>query len=214
MAEPEGVATNSFSNNSALYGDDYATDLARLVYVHGEGTQEVFLESFDEEQAYIVQLHDQYGHLVPNQDVFVSVSVSSDSHSCGDEVPHVSGKTLTETANGLAELHFASHCYPGGAVALSFSASGLETVQDLPLGARFRGCYRGEFYRDGACHECSPGSYSLLPNDDLSVTECAQCPRNADCQGASIVVRPGYWRLALNTSVVFQCPLSDGCLGE
>jgi parallel beta-helix repeat protein len=222
MAEPGGRATNEFLNNSALYGDDYATDTATLVYTlsHNDrllqassGSTQVYLDTFNEEIDYTVQLHDIYGNVVANQDAFLTVSVD-DSFSCGDETAFVTGKTVAESYSGLAGFHFASHCNPSGNVNLSISASGLDAVQDLSLQINLRGCRRGEYYSAGSCYECADGTYSLEMNDNLTITGCSECPNHAPCRGSVLSVDSGYWRLSDNTSFVFECPIAAACLGE
>ena len=225
MTEPGGLGTNVFIGNSALYGDDYATDAVTLVYTpsgHHERRSlqsstelnQVTLETFDEPTDYIVDLHDTYGTVVKNQDTFLSVSVDdSYSFSCGDEAASVSGKTVTQSDSGNAAFDFATHCNPGGDVRVVVTPS-VDTVAELALHLQFRGCIPGEYYSAGACHECEEGSYSLDSNADLLITSCWACPDRATCQGSAISVEAGHWRLSDNTSVVFECPIAEACLGK
>jgi hypothetical protein len=252
MYEPSGLsgggdsALNEFINNSALYGNDYATDLARLVYLpppqedleqeglkdeeeetgsarwlqtsatsSGLGLWWVLLDDFDEEVLHRVRLHDAYGNVVLQRDVFVAASINVlDSFSCGGEQPYISGMTLVQSTGGQADLFFATHCFPSGAVNVSITVSGEATVQSVTVEMRFRDCNRGEFYSAGSCHECAAGSYTLTALTDLSSDACLPCPPHSSCHGDVISVNPGYWRLSDNSSFVLECPVAKGCAGK
>ena len=79
----------------------------------------------------------------------------------------------------------------------------------------FRQCTVGEYYNAGDCLMCPAGSYSVKDNKDLTVTECEECPDNAEqCFGADMDLKEGYWRISAGASTILTCILpAAGCLG-
>jgi len=74
----------------------------------------------------------------------------------------------------------------------------------------FRHCKAGEIQRSDRCEYCHPGNFSFSPLD----ANCAYCPENAFCPGGNeLVVNSGYWRTALNSSIVVACSYPVTCLG-
>ena len=78
-----------------------------------------------------------------------------------------------------------------------------------------RSCVPGEIFDDldGWCVYCSSGTYSL----DTSDKSCEDCPNGATCLGgASIIIKPSYYRSTVNTSLLQLVPCNDSaskCLG-
>jgi hypothetical protein len=220
MQEPLGlVATNVFVNNSALYGDDYATDTVMLshndsILKSSSNMSQVHLDTFNTDTTYAVKMSDKYGHIVPDMGTFLTFAIDNNSSRCGNNKAYITGQTVAESNKGRAEFQFSSYCNPGGSLELSVSASGLTAVDPLPLQISFRGCRRGEYYEDNSCQECAAGFYSIESNDELDITSCNECPDRASCQGSVISLDAGHWRFSNNTSVVFECPIEKACPGE
>lgn len=74
----------------------------------------------------------------------------------------------------------------------------------------FRKCEMGEEEKNGMCNACPTGKYSIT----YGSTECAICPKNAQCPGKDqIWVNEGFWRNSTNSSVIHECFDLSSCPG-
>jgi predicted outer membrane repeat protein len=94
------TATNGFAGNTALYGRDQATDAISLTYRNPQQSNDIFLNSFDHERTYIVELVDLYGNIVANLYALVTATADGES-SCGTELAYISGQTTAELTGGM-----------------------------------------------------------------------------------------------------------------
>lgn len=87
----------------------------------------------------------------------------------------------------------------------------LEPVEyaDLVIKASFRWCHPGEIQINTVCSACTAGTFSVIWN----ATECEDCPNKASCEGESISLNSGYWRIDANSTTIVECPNPDACLG-
>ena len=67
----------------------------------------------------------------------------------------------------------------------------------------------GEYQYKNKWISCGVGSYSVIWNE----TECHNCPNNAACQGSSISLNSGYWRMDRNSTDIIEWPNEDAWLG-
>ncbi|KAF6256734.1 hypothetical protein COO60DRAFT_84981 [Scenedesmus sp. NREL 46B-D3] len=58
-----------------------------------------------------------------------------------------------------------------------------------------------------ACLTCPVGYYSFNPNDGV----CTPCPVNAQCEGSSILPKPGYWLASRLSSQLHRCMNPAAC---
>jgi len=43
---------------------------------------------------------------------------------------------------------------------------------------------------------------------------CTPCPSNAECEGGNMIyLNPGYWRISVNSDLIYQCKNAKACLG-
>ena len=80
----------------------------------------------------------------------------------------------------------------------------------LRLDIDFRYCAAGEALTSINCEVCPYGMYTLHANS----TECLQCVSNVVCMGGDqFIVDEGYWRVSLESDVIYSCPNSKACKG-
>ncbi|CAI2361155.1 unnamed protein product [Moneuplotes crassus] len=85
-----------------------------------------------------------------------------------------------------------------------------DSFKQEDLIVNFRDCKPGERIINNACIECTAGTYSLFWNS----TECHDCYLHADCLGGNQVsLKPGYWRRYQNSTKVVECIFRDACPG-
>jgi hypothetical protein len=79
----------------------------------------------------------------------------------------------------------------------------------------YRPCETGEYYYASTCVVCEGASYSLEDNSNLTVTSCSPCPSHStSCEGASIEVEEGYWRVNNASTSILACPYgAHACAG-
>jgi hypothetical protein len=152
--------------------------------------------------------------------MYVLSQYVQDATKCYDGSGYVTGGIVATFSKGVAVFDtLEALCAPSYPFALNVSTyttsgSTQKSFQDT-IGISFRSCRRGEYYHDKICTECEVGSYSLLDNFDLSVTECNNCPKEASaCWGDAIELKKGYWRITDDASTVQECPYGKGsCVG-
>lgn len=79
----------------------------------------------------------------------------------------------------------------------------------------FKHCEIGDVYNSKAytCDTCSKGTYSLQDPYD-SLTQCKECPENAECVGGNIIPpKVGYYRYNTNSDKYIKCEVGEACLG-
>ena len=206
----------TFSNNSALYGNNIASFPVQLAINTLSSTSLSFIPSGQTAETPIsVALLDHYGEIV-----------TTDSVSLADLFPvHSSNTSVTGTTRVLAEkgtFEFGSYvitCAPGEATQVKIVTNGIDTgktepgaevATDLVLDVSMRKCLLGESQLANACYPCPEGKYSLDPTEG-----CQDCPTGAVCLGrAQMVPEAGYWRSAPTTALFWKCPNADACLGS
>lgn len=210
---PGGLSASGFYNNSALYGNDIATNAMQI---------EVPTNSFLHVESYAtpladvqVQLLDFYSNTdqLASGNVVEATALSSDQ--CGNRNGQVHGGTMVESLNGSAAFRqlFAS-CYPGGVMTVQFKTPLDYKTVYAAHNITFRQCRRGEYYADGACLLCPEGKYSIRENRNNAIRTCDSCPSAAKhCIGSIITLHDKYWRLSNMTSTIHACPYPKGCKG-
>ena len=224
MNEPIGLFdnSNSFFNNIALYGENYATESVEFMI-----TTESSLQDSDSSTYVISEYHvpivvnvlvrDFYDQLVLSDNhTYIQILVGEENN-CGNKHPTLSGTTVEQIHMGSAKFEsLFGFCIPGGNMSVKVSGMvGSSSLESPEMKWAFRGCLRGEYYRDSECSECERGYYSKEDNADLSVRECKPCPENArDCYADVIVLDKGYWALSRDSEYVTECPLGkSSCIG-
>lgn len=89
---------NEYISNSALYGNDLATDAAALVYDDHPPPYQVDLDTFSDARIYTVKVVDLYGNTVANQDALISASAVKSQ--CGGMAGYIAGQTTAQLIGG------------------------------------------------------------------------------------------------------------------
>ena len=68
--------------------------------------------------------------------------------------------------------------------------------------------------RGGAVHKCGICEAGFFMTDQMV---CEECPEGATCDGSSstatLLLKPGYWRISKKSTDLIECPWSEGCVG-
>jgi len=196
--EPNGMANNSYSNNSALYGSSFASPPAYIVAT----SQGLMDESGYALNPIHVEIRDVYDQIVEGQndgEVFV-ISL--------DDEAKVSSQVKAYFRSGVAVFdELVVEKFPNTSANLSFSTSLVEETTEIEV--HFKTCGVGEVLPvgTGTCIYCSFGTFSVNPSD----TYCHECPVGAVCYGGSSVEGlAGYWRFP-NSTGVCTSNIHDDC---
>jgi hypothetical protein len=213
------LENNSYSDNSAEYGDDLASfGVSLAVMTTSSETdkrvmQDIQLTGIASGQrmpkAVKIGLIDHYGQVVRTDNSSTADLLPEDASSTS-----VTGETRVTSEQGVYVFNEAYvTSVPGTRVSFKVSSSAIsseESQADLVVPIQLRDCQSGEAYIGNNCVVCASGTYSLDPNQD-----CADCPAGAICYGGSLMVpKAGYWRSSKTSDKFLKCNLPDTCLGS
>ena len=221
----------TFTNNSALYGNDLASYPVSMVAVDQKGTPTRNLQGTEYpligqstsapgqpmEEPIRVALIDQYGSVV-------SVDNSSEAY-IGTQDPGliVSGKTTQVASKGIFTFDSVEvYGKPSSEVQLEITTSSIDQTKKLSANdtaeynpkvlflLALRDCQKGEAKLVDRCSLCEEGTYSLSPEQ-----ACTDCPEAAECLGNwTMFPKPGYWRPSEETDKFYNCPNPEACKGS
>lgn len=214
MSEPEGLSSSSINNfsdsNYAMYGPRYATQGVRML-LDSNNSYDI-VDYTVPAPPITVMLVDYYDQNVLSESTAI-VQVNEKPSDCHDMDPYITGGITERFRNGRATFAtMAAFCAAGYNLTISFT-TGI-VAESLTAVLSFRDCVRGEYFSDRVCTVCPVGSYSLVEPDVKSLSEltysvCQQCP-NSDvakgCQGDSIYLQEGHWRISTSTDFILSCP--------
>lgn len=187
---------NTFMNNTANYGPDFASF---PIYLQTDQDQIPINSGYMFQSALIVRLLDHFNQVVSTDNSSVA--------SLESNLPMSGSLQAKAVAGRLIFTSFSVTAQPGSRSRLTVATPPLY----LPLELAFRSCDIGEMEIKSMCSRCAPGTYSL----SLNATECKLCPKYAQCPGGSqIYPDSGYWRPDPQFEQVLQCPRADACLGH
>jgi predicted outer membrane repeat protein len=217
--EPLGLLLNIFLNNTALYGDDVATNV-RSLSVGNKAVYNITEYSTFAPPVYVSAV-DFYDQIVKTESSAYMVASLLYQATCYESSGSVSGGTVQQMIEG--ESNFTSllaYCDPGYSMTLNitYAVDGNTLSANVPM--HFRSCVRGEYYGDHICSPCEDGTYSLTEPSSVSLSDlsqievCKKCPDGAGaCYSDVIVVKEGYWRVSGEASTVLWCPLDRRSCG-
>lgn len=200
------IVNNTFTNNSAVYGNDYASYIDAIVMVNVVGSKVVNLTDI------IVS-----GQMVTSGLVFNlidpqgQVVVSDNSTICelSSANAQFSGAFRTSSTKGvLAFKSFKVSAPPGSTVAIVASCYG-DSIASHTVEFYLRECKVGEEQKGNECIICGFDTYSFNPSDS-----CKECFSEAQCYGNyTVVPKEGYWRQDYLSKSFYTCPRKQSCLG-
>ena len=211
------MISNTYSNNSAVYGLNIASYPVKIVESSSFNTS-IVIDNVSSGVALssnlVFAIQDFENQTIPDSSYSIKVLPVTQNSS-------ISGYDSARTVSGLATFTNLIFIYEPGAKHIQFKAtsSSIDTAKNEALNVStfnqidvsFRFWKPGEMQISKTqCQECAPGTYSFGWNS----TTCNSCMNNAICAGkANIEVNPGYWRKTTNSSTILYCNYPTAWLG-
>lgn len=198
---------NTFTNNSAAFGNDFASSVYRIQAEKNFNTSHPGQVT---NGCIVYTLLDYY-----NQTVYLDkVSLMTISIDSPTENSTIHGSQFSSSENGtfsFCDLIFLGQ--PDSTLTIKSELSCQElycqsnTVEYIQV--YLEPCKNGEVITESLnnCVECSTGTYSLTGNE----TTCNVCPNHANCYSDQILPHKGYWRSTKSSSKIFKCVNPDSC---
>ena len=238
MRQPLGLAANNtFYDNFAPYGPNYATDSVKLV---ANPTSLMIVDYVNRERITATSvIKDFYDQTLNDNSSLGSVFVDPNvPKNCGfnNYLAGVSGNVNAIAVRGIASFKYKSSCIPGGDFHLTYLMVASVIPETFPvydeavlLSPRtkqltaeadifFRTCLVGEKYdfftvAKDSCSACVK-SFSIEDNSDLHVVSCRPCPPDTmGCTSKYVYLYPGTWRWNEGSTTILACPYPRGCIG-
>ena len=204
------MSANTWTDNTASYGERWATDLNEL-YSPPSAIVPKYSSVFPQLN---VTARDYYGQLITTYNAKVTAVIFSD-RDCFNLTGYILGSTTTALSSGVSAVtDLEGACYPGGKLAVQFSVSSTKLFANKTTYS-FPRCGRGDYYASQKCVKCESGKYSLVDNYNNTITSCTSCSSEVvTCFGDVIVLAPGQWRNSLWAETWFNCPYGSlACIG-
>lgn len=199
------MKNNLFLNNSAVYGNNFASFIQKIDLVKNISKMvnltEIIVSGQKVTQGLVFKLFDPQGQVVESDN-----TTTCELFAEGAEL---TGEYKTTSNKGvLTFVDFSLSAAPG--TYLTLVAYCLDSsIQTFSEEFFVRKCILGEAQDGIKCTVCPPESYSLDPSQS-----CSDCPSNAKCYGNyTMVPKEGYWRRNYLSDQFFECPRSNSCLG-
>ena len=219
----------TFTNNSALYGNDLASYPTAIIQV-GSNSSVLQNTSYPVigkvtnappgqaiSESIQIGLYDQYGSLV-KVDKSSEAKITTDDSSLG-----VAGGTTAVAVSGVLSFKdLIIYAKPSSKFYILVDTSSIDPKKQESSNDQFeyvnkgylevttRACQMGETETSKSCDVCERGTYSLSPQK-----QCKKCPNNAECLGNfTIFPEPGYWRASIHSDKIFKCKVPEACLGS
>jgi hypothetical protein len=208
MSEPRSLASNTFENCRAVYGETTATEGFALEL--NSSVVHIFATS-----AYIAPLNvtllDYYeNRVLTDSKTIVYMSAVNVAGQC-IETGYLTGGTSEIFSRGVATFDSIEvHCQPNAYFNVSLAATSDSFDIRKDFNFFLEDCVLGEIRDEELCTQCPQGFYSFDP----AATECLLCPEDAFCPGGSVMdVSGGFWRQTQLSHDVLACPNPDNCVG-
>jgi len=236
--EMSGMASVTFTGNTAVYGPDKGGAAYAVVPVPNDTTYNVELDKIKPQvlltnvrsgsrlKDFFFAIVDQYGQVVKTDS-------TSSAQILGNKADtNEGGFHRIQNGRDVADSGFFN--FANAYIAYEPLSQGDYTVASDDIGQTgapdelsefkidFRACEVGEVKQDNICFWCGSEvedtnteakkirRYSVDPTD----TACRECPSNAYCWGGSTLgPREGYWRMDATTTEILECPNESACLG-
>ncbi|CDW88159.1 UNKNOWN [Stylonychia lemnae] len=217
LYRPINLENNLYLNNSAQYGNDFASYGYKLKILNQDTTflSQLISGGLLSSKSLQLGIFDQDQQLI-NTDNKSQLFLSSYSDGLS-----VSGNTLFEAVKGIfyvkdvllvgqpSSKFQIKALTPNGIDVKSIKQFDQNFDSALIISLRFRECYPGEVLIENKCFQCIKGTYSLSVENQT----CKPCPVHIKCDGGNLtLVDNNFWRSSTNTIQVYQCPKVDVCL--
>jgi hypothetical protein len=209
-----------FSNNTALYGNNYAS-YAVKIRLNESDTDYMEIDSIGPGIPYYKNI--SFALLDYDNQTIVTNSENDITITSSSSASAIAGVNSVLLQNGVATFSGLTAMAPPGSKNLIFKASSKaidrskitkifgSEVSKNQLILNFRNCQPGEYISSPIkWAECSAQSFSLEWNSK----ECQDCLENAYWPGGSeIYLDPGYWRYSTNSTDIISCIRKDSWKG-
>jgi predicted outer membrane repeat protein len=222
------LLNNTYTNNSAAYGSDFASfgvSLKSLDFSENASNRvykvigETYLGIGSGQklpQSISIALIDQTGQVITTDNSSIASIAPVDIENVT-----ITGETRVQAKSGV--YYFSNvkiSASPGQDIQLKVTSDALTTLPEdatgygemtgLSFDASVRECESGEALVGKDCVRCEYSTYSIDP-----ALACATCPTGATCYGGDLMSpKAGYWRPSKHSDQFFACPNSAACLGS
>jgi len=202
------IANNSYTNNSALYGNPQASTPHHFVLMQSGTLLPVTqfpiigVTGQQMEEPILVGIFDALEQLIVT-DNSTLVTISFPGELVG------SGNNEVLAAQGVVSLSLLFSPFKNST--FNFTLYSTKTdIANLTFQYRFRDCQPGEIRTSTGCIPCPKNSYSFDPSD----LSCNLCSAHAQCYGrAEVYLDVDYWRPNNLTDDIYPCLMRDACMG-
>ncbi|CAG9321394.1 unnamed protein product [Blepharisma stoltei] len=226
---PPELQNNTYIDNYAQYGANYASYPEKLLMINENGSLDNHRELGDESdgstnllglapgqkssQALLVAVVDHMNQIVTTDDSSFCELKTENSSAI------IEGITVVKANGGIynfSDLTISD--VPGQKVIIklystAFSSKNYsdQASQNLFINVNLRNCEIGEENSGNSCQICKDGYYNL----DANKSECLPCPEEADCLGSFVMVpKSKHWRDNMYSDKFWKCPNPSACLGS
>jgi hypothetical protein len=217
--QSDALSGNYYESNYARYGNNVCTDAFALIL---SDTNVYYVTRYDGPVPPIeVDMVDYYGQIVVIESAGVAVASVLTTATCFQSTGYVTGGFIESIQAGVFNFSALNvYCDPGYSMSVNITSLYYD-VKSAYFTMSFRSCVRGEYYEDSICKPCEVGTYSLTDPSTKELSElsysdvCKPCPSGAkDCNGDTIVLKKGNWRISDNSSTLLACPYGENaCRG-
>ncbi|CAG9312678.1 unnamed protein product [Blepharisma stoltei] len=223
------LENNIFHNNSAFYGDDFASYPTMIIYLNQSNSRYLKSQVLSTNVENLALSNVASGQNNNPSLIFAIVDefyqiITTDIYSqaqlmASDNDTVISGVSVAYALNGIYYFeNYVISAKPGSSVQAYISSSAIDTKaeklknsQNFYINASMRLCEIGEAVVGLNCEVCPEFYYNI----DSSSGKCSNCPSSAVCYGNyTIVPKPGYWRDNNLTDIFWKCPYPPSCLGS
>ena len=202
------IANNSYTNNSALYGNPQASTPHHFVLLQSNSLLPVTqfpiigVTGQKMEEPIVVGILDALEQLIVTDNSTV-VTISFPGELVG------SGNHEMPATQGVASLSL--YFSPFSNSTFNFTLYSAKTdIANLTFQYRFHDCQPGEIRTTTGCSPCPKNSYSFDPSD----ASCTLCLAHAQCYGRTeVYLDVDYWRPNNMTDDIYPCLVRDACMG-
>jgi len=202
------LSNNSYSLNTALYGNPHASSPHHFALLLPSTLQPVThfpitaVTGQPMEEPLLIGVFDVLEQLiVTDNSTLVSIALPMEIEG--------SGSHEVLAAQGLASFSLLFSPFSTSSFNFTFYSAKTD-IANLTLQYQFRDCQPGEIRTSTGCSPCPKNSYSFNPSD----LSCTLCLEHAQCYGgAEVYLDEDYWRPDNLTDDIYACLLRNACLG-
>ena len=211
-----------FANNTANYGKNLASVPFSIVPINrrflGDAPNFIIFNAVPGQNytgVLNISLFDTYGNIILTDNSSILIIQAIPTYL---DLTLKGNNTFTSTQGVFSVTDFLPIGPPGSMqmfVATTTAITGVANDQSTysssaTIAIFLRNCTFGEEFYTTSCTPCPPNSYLIAP-----ASACNICPIGGICPGGDMILPlPGYWRSTPISEIIYQCPVSQACLGD